>query len=37
MRALILRMVIQGGKVVDTTDDPSWVNPVLRPASFSPI
>jgi imidazolonepropionase-like amidohydrolase len=32
-----IRMVIQGGRVVDTTFDPNWVNPVPRPASFSPI
>jgi len=31
-----IRMVIQGGKVVDTTYDPNWVNPVPRPTAFSP-
>jgi imidazolonepropionase-like amidohydrolase len=30
-----IRMVIQGGKVVDTTYDPNWVNPVPRPTAFS--
>jgi hypothetical protein len=29
-----IRMVIQDGKVVDTTYDPDWVNPVPRPTSF---
>ncbi|MBM4184642.1 MAG: amidohydrolase family protein [Gemmatimonadetes bacterium] len=31
-----VRMVIQGGKVMDTTFDPDWVNPVPRPTQFSP-
>jgi imidazolonepropionase-like amidohydrolase len=31
-----IRMVIQGGKVVDTTFEPDWVNPVPRPTAFSP-
>jgi hypothetical protein len=26
--------VIQGGKVMDTTYDPKWVNPVPRPTAF---
>ncbi|MNC86824.1 Amidohydrolase family protein [compost metagenome] len=30
-----IRMVIQGGKVVDTTFDADWVNPVPRPTAFS--
>ena len=30
-----IRMVIQGGRVVDTTYDPDWVNPVPRPTAFS--
>jgi imidazolonepropionase-like amidohydrolase len=29
-----IRTVIQDGKVVDTTYDPSWLNPVPRPTSF---
>jgi len=29
-----IRTVIQGGKVVDTTYDPNWVNPIPRPTSF---
>ena len=29
-----IRMVIQGGKVMDTTYDPNWVNPVPRPTAF---
>ncbi len=31
-----IRLVIQGGEVVDTTFDPDWVNPVPRPTAFSP-
>jgi hypothetical protein len=31
-----IRMVIQGGTVVDVTYDPTWVNPVPRPTAFSP-
>ena len=31
-----IRMVIQGGRVVDTAYDPGWVNPVPRPTAFSP-
>jgi imidazolonepropionase-like amidohydrolase len=29
-----IRTVIQGGKVMDTTYDPNWVNPIPRPTSF---
>lgn len=29
-----IRTVIQGGKVMDTTYDPKWVNPVPRPTNF---
>ena len=29
-----IRTVIQGGKVMDTTYDPNWVNPVPRPTNF---
>jgi cytosine/adenosine deaminase-related metal-dependent hydrolase len=29
-----IRTVIQGGKVMDTTYDPKWVNPVPRPTEF---
>jgi len=29
-----IRAVIMGGKVMDTTYDPDWVNPVPRPVSF---
>jgi len=29
-----IQMVIQDGKVVDTTYDPDWVNPIPYPASF---
>jgi imidazolonepropionase-like amidohydrolase len=31
-----VRMVIQGGRVVDTTYRPDWVNPVPRPTEFAP-
>ena len=29
-----IRTVIQGGKVMDTTYDPKWVNPIPRPTGF---
>jgi imidazolonepropionase-like amidohydrolase len=29
-----IRTVIQGGKVMNTTYDPNWVNPIPRPTSF---
>jgi cytosine/adenosine deaminase-related metal-dependent hydrolase len=29
-----IRTVIQGGKVMDTTYDPKWVNPIPRPTNF---
>lgn len=29
-----IEMVIQDGKVMDTTYDPNWVNPIPRPTSF---
>ena len=29
-----IRTVIQGGKVMNTTYDPNWVNPLPRPTNF---
>jgi imidazolonepropionase-like amidohydrolase len=28
-----VRMVIKGGEVMDTADDPRWVNPIPRPSA----